>query len=226
MKNLVFVLSFFVLSCGSTQQKVNKGPVLVNLEKKIDVPDADLRLFPERAEVRAPERFQAKFITTFGDFVVSFERVSAPLGIDRFYSLVKAKYYEDILVFRAIDKFMFQFGIHGEPEINAIWKERKIDDDPLRNLSNVRGTLSFASAGPNTRTNQLFINLVDSARLDGMGFTPMGTITEGLENIDRVNTEYGENASGFQGEFEAKGNSHALEKYPNLDRIQKIIIIE
>ena len=223
MKVFFFFLSLSLLSCGSAQQ--GNQPVLVNLEKKIDVPKADLRIFPERAEVRAPENFRAKFVTTFGDFVISFERVSAPKGIDRFYSLVKANYYEDILIFRAIGEFMFQFGIHGEPEINAIWKERKIDDDPIRNLSNLRGTISFASAGKNTRSHQLFINLIDNGRLDAMGFTPLGTVVEGIENIDRVNTEYGENSPGFQEEFNKYGNARAEERYPNLDRIHKIIII-
>lgn len=223
MKSLAFLLCLFFVSCGSNQQT---KPPLVNLENKLVVPKADLRLFPERAEVRAPDKFRAKFITTFGDFVVSFERVGAPKGIDRFYSLVKANYYENILIFRAIDKFMFQFGIHGEPEINRIWKDRKIDDDPLQQLSNLRGTISFSSAGSNTRSNQLFINLVDSPRLDNLGFTPLGTIIEGVENIDRVNTEYGENSPAVQIEFEEGGNDAILRKYPNLDRIVKIIIIE
>ncbi len=225
MKNLLFFLSLILFGCGGAANQTSSQPQLVNLEEKVEVPTADLRLFPEMAEVRAPEKFLAKFITTFGDFVISFERSSAPIGIDRFYSLVKAKYYEDILIFRAINNFMFQFGIHGDPEINAIWKERKIADDPHQTLSNKRGTISFASAGPNTRSHQLFINLVDNSRLDNAGFTPLGEIVEGLEVIERVNTEYGENRPTFQRLFSERGNPYAHEQHPKLDRIKKIIIL-
>lgn len=191
-----------------------------------DLPAIDLRLFPDQAEVQAPETFQAKFITSFGDFVMAFERASSPNGVDRFYSLVKARYYEDILIFRAIDGFIFQFGIHGEPEINAVWQNRSISDDPIANLSNTPGTISFASAGPDTRSAQLFINVVDNSFLDNQGFTPLGTVVEGIENLSGVNTEYGENPGGFQGRFTVQGNSFALETFPNLSRIEKIIIVD
>ncbi len=221
MKTLLVFITLIFVSCAQPRSQ----PKLVNLEEKIVVPYPNLGLHPEQALVRAPATFKAKFITSFGDFTMSFQREDAPKGIDRFYSLVKANYFEDILVFRALQGFMFQFGIHGDTAVNEKWKDLKIDDDPLANLSNQKGTIGFASAGPNTRSNQFFINLADNSRLDAE-FTPLGKIIEGDAVLDRVNTQYGENSRGFRKKFEECGNRCALEEYPNLDRIIKVFIVD
>ncbi len=182
---------------------------------------------PSLANKQAPEEFKVKFETTKGDFIVKVTRAWSPNGADRFYNLVDIGYFKDIVIFRAIDGFMFQFGIHGDPNVSAKWREANIKDDPFANVSNKPGYLSFAKSGlPNSRSTQIFINLGDNGRsLDGQGFTPFGQVVEGQKNVLSVNTEYGENASDVQGKFQSQGNSYILKKYPNLDIIKSVTFV-
>ena len=121
---------------------------------------------------KAPDVFQAKFETSQGDFVVEVHRDWAPIGADRFYNLVKGGYYDECRFFRVIAGFMAQFGIHGDPKVSAEWREARLQDDPVGKASNTRGYVTYAMAGPNTRTSQLFINFGDNARLNS---TPLFT---------------------------------------------------
>src|SRR5207244_6499652 len=127
--------------------------------------------------------------TSAGDFVIAVRRDWAPHGADRFYNLVKSGYYDGVRFFRVIPGFMAQFGIHGDPQVSATWRERSIPDDPVRQ-SNARGMVTFATAGPNTRTTQVFINYRDNAGLDGQGFAPFGQVVEGMEVVDRLFAGY------------------------------------
>ena len=127
---------------------------------------AEMLKDPSKATLKAPDTFKAKFDTTAGEFTVEVTRKWAPLGADRFYNLVKAGYYTDVAFFRVIDGFMAQFGLHGDPAVGAVWRGARIKDDPVGNVSNLRGTLTFATAGPNTRTTQLFINFGNNSNLD------------------------------------------------------------
>lgn len=182
---------------------------------------------PSRATEQAPEEFKAKFRTTKGDFVIQVTRKSSPNGADRFYNLVKIGYFQDIAIFRAVEGFMFQFGIHGDPAVNKVWSEARINDDPPGDLSNVPGTITFAKTNePNSRSVQFFVNLGDNARLDEMGFTPFGKVVEGMEVVRQINTEYGENARDVQPNFQAKGNAFIKDRYPRLDYIQSVELIE
>ena len=181
---------------------------------------------PANATVKAPETFRVKFETTKGDFVLDVTRKWSPNGADRFYNLVKLGYFKDIAVFRAIKGFMFQFGIHGDSKVNTAWSNANIKDDPKAGQSNTEGMISYAKAGPNTRSVQFFVNLGNNERLDGMGFTPFGKVVEGMDVIKQINTEYGENSPEVQGSFEAKGNAFILQKYPNLDMIKSVTIVE
>ena len=57
-------------------------------------------------------------------------------------------------------------------------------------VSNTIGTISYATAGPNTRTTQLFINYINNSRLDPLGFSPFGRLIlvvwlKSSENISR-----------------------------------------
>src|ERR1700680_658887 len=120
---------------------------------------------PASLHAKAPELYKAQFTTTRGDFVVDVHRDWAPLGADRFYNLVKSGYFDDVRFFRVIPGFMAQFGIHGNPGVSAAWTSARIQDDPVKQ-SNKRGYVVFATAGPNTRTTQLFINFGDNSALD------------------------------------------------------------
>ncbi len=181
----------------------------------------------EKATEKAPKTYKVKFATSQGDIVFQINRTWAPNGADRFYNLVKIGFFDDIAMFRAIPGFMIQFGIHGNPAVSAKWKEAKINDDPAnKDASNTPGMLTFATAGKDTRTTQLFINLGNNARLDAQGFTPFGKVVEGMDVVKKLNTEYGENSPGVQGNFQAKGNAFISKRYPNLDYIKSAEIVK
>ncbi len=182
-------------------------------------------LNPNLADKTAPDIYRVKFVTTKGDFILEVNREWAPNGADRFFNLVDIGYFKDIAIFRAVNGFMFQFGIHGDPAISRIWKDANIRDDAAKGISNLPGYISFANAGPHTRSNQLFINLGNNARLDSMGFTPFGKVVEGMEVIKKINTQYGENASQVQPNFQSKGNKYILDSFPNLDIIKSVELV-
>lgn len=185
-------------------------------------PDAAL-LSPETANEKAPESFQVRFDTTKGAFTVQVTRAWAPIGADRFYNLVKRRYYDDVAFFRVLSGFMAQTGIHGDPRVSARWRAAAIPDD-LRAKSNTRGRVTFATGGPNTRTTQVFFNYSDNSRLDGMGFTPFGEVVDGMETLEALHAGYGEGAprgSGpDQGRVQAEGNAYLTAEFPKLDYIK------
>ena len=180
-------------------------------------------LNPSLAKEKAPAQFRVKFETTKGAFVAQVTRASAPLGADRFYNLVKMGYYNDVAFFRVIDGFMAQFGINGDPKVNEKWKSTVINDDPTRE-SNVRGAITFATRGPNTRTTQLFINFSDNSQLDSQGFAPFGKVVEGMTVVDQLYKGYGE--SPRQDLAQSQGNSYLRAQFPKLDFIKQVSLVK
>ena len=178
---------------------------------------------PAALKEKAPEKFSVKFETTKGDFTIDVTRASSPNGADRFYNLVKNGYFEGVKFFRVVPNFVVQFGIHGDPSISAPWRDAKISDDPVK-ASNKRGFLTFAMAGPNTRTTQFFINLKDNVRLDSLGFSPLGEVTKGMEVVDKLFQEYGEQPN--QREIQEKGNAYLDKEFPKLDGIKKATLLK
>ena len=177
---------------------------------------------------RAPATYRARFETSKGDVVIEVHRDWAPLGADRFYNLVKNGYFDGVRFFRVIPGFMAQFGIHGDPPVAAAWRDATIPDDPVRQ-HNTRGTVSFATAGPGTRTTQLFINFGDNSRLDGAGFSPLGQVVEGMDVVDRLYGGYGEGAPGGRGPdqstIQAQGNAYLERGFPELDYVKRAGIV-
>ena len=175
-----------------------------------------------------PDVVNVKFETSQGDFIVEVHRDWAPLGAERFLELVKVKFFDDARFFRVIKGFMAQFGLNGDPKVNAAWQGNNIKDDKVKE-SNKKGYISFAMAGPNTRTTQLFINLVDNTSLDSMGFAPFGKVTEGMETVEKIYSGYGEGAPRGQGpdqnQVRTKGNSYLAANFPRLDYIKKVTIV-
>jgi cyclophilin family peptidyl-prolyl cis-trans isomerase len=180
-------------------------------------------LDPSKASAKAPDVYKAKFTTSKGDFVVEVHRAWAPNGADRFYNLVKMGFYDDTRFFRAIDGFMVQFGISGDPTVSTKWRNATIPDDPVTQ-SNKRTYLSFATRGPNSRTTQVFVDYADNARLDGMGFSPFGQVTQGMDVLDKLYKGYGESASQNQPIIESQGNAFLDAKFPQLDTIKHVEI--
>jgi peptidyl-prolyl cis-trans isomerase A (cyclophilin A) len=177
---------------------------------------------PTELNEKAPETFEVLFDTSKGEFRVAVTRMWAPLGADRFYNLVKNGYYDNCRFFRVVKGFMVQFGINGDPELNTAWREARFKDDRGAE-SNKRGTITFAHAGPNTRTTQLFINYSDNGFLDSQGFPPFGQVVEGMETVDAINDEYGEKPD--QRRIQLEGNAYLNQTFPNLDFINTAIIV-
>ncbi len=176
---------------------------------------------PASLKETAPETYKVKVTTPKGDFVVQVTRAWAPLGADRFYNLVRSGFFTDAYFFRIVKGFVTQFGIHSNPAVAKAWRAANIADDPVKE-SNKRGTLSFATAGPNTRTTQIFINLVDNARLDGMGFSPFGQVIEGMDVVDKLYDGYGE--APDQGMIQEQGGAYLKKNFPLMDSIRAAII--
>jgi peptidyl-prolyl cis-trans isomerase A (cyclophilin A) len=181
-----------------------------------------------RSTERAPDVFRVRFETTRGPFVVEAHRAWAPLGVDRFHYLVRNGFYDGTRFFRVLDGFMAQFGISGEPRITASWKDRRIPDDAGKQ-SNVRGTMSFANAGPGTRTTQLFINFRDNPGLDG-SYPPIGKVVEGMAVVDSLWKGYGEGAPMGRGPEQerivAEGEQYLAKEFPKLDQVKKAEVVK
>lgn len=173
---------------------------------------------------QAPDSFRARFATTKGDIVIAVHRAWAPLGADRFYNLVRSGFYDGTRFFRVLPGFMAQFGIHGDTAVTTAWRERRIADDPVRR-TNLRGMVTFATAGPGTRTTQIFINYGSNDRLDGMGFAPFGEVVQGMDVVDQLYGAYGEGAPRGRGpdqyRLNLEGERYLARQFPKLDKINK-----
>jgi peptidyl-prolyl cis-trans isomerase A (cyclophilin A) len=182
---------------------------------------------PAALNEQAPATYKARFETTKGAFVVQVTRAWAPNGADRFYNLVKNGFYNDVRFFRVISGFMVQFGISGNPSLSAKWREANIPDDKVTQ-SNKRGYITFATAGPNTRTSQVFINFNDNSQLDQLGFAPFGRVISGMDVVDKLNPEYGEGAprgrGPDQGRMQREGNAYLAKDFARLDYVKKATI--
>ena len=178
----------------------------------------------EALNEQAPDEFSVRLETSAGSVVIQVTREWAPIGADRFYNLVRNGFYDEQRFFRVVPGFVVQWGLSGNPKLNMAWRQANILDDPVKQV-NTRGRITYAKTNqPNTRTTQLFINLGDNSNLDGMGFAPFGEVVEGMEVVDAINAEYGQQPS--QGQIAGRGNAYLEENFPNLDYIIKAEIIE
>ena len=185
---------------------------------------------PKKTErAKPPENYRVRFETTQGPFVVEVARAWAPRGADRFFELVQGKFYDGARFFRVKPKFVVQFGISPDPKTNELWRQLRFPDDPVKQ-SNLRGYISYATDGPNTRTTQVFINLVDNKKLDARGFSPFGKVTEGMETVDKFYS-YGEVQSLGGGgpdtaKMETLGDEYIQRGFPRMDQIKTARVIE
>ena len=194
-------------------------------------PRTSLLLNPDAREMtrRAPDVFRVRFETSKGLIRLEIHRQQAPHGVDRFYNLVRAGYYDRTYFFRVIKGRWAQFGINGDPNISKLWRTRTIPDDPRRE-SNLRGTIAYAFAVPNGRTMQVFINLQDNSTThDREPFVPFGRVIEGMDVADSLCTEYGESAgggirAGKQGPLFEEGNAYLKREFPHLDYIVRALV--
>ncbi len=191
-----------------------------------EAPDKSVLLDPEHESWarQAPDSFLVKFETSQGDVVIKVTREWAPLGADRFYNLVDNGFYDGCRFFRIISEFMAQLGINGDPEVSDVWRNQPINDDPNK-VPNIRGRITFAMSGLNTRTTQIFISYGDNGFLDEQGFSPFGQVVKGMDVVDKLYAKYGEAApqgnGPDQGRIQHEGNPYLNDEFPELDHIIK-----
>lgn len=211
------VLSLAVLAAGLAAAQVQPA-----LAQKARLGD------PAALTEQAPATYKARFDTSKGSFVIQVTRAWAPTGADRFYNLVKNGFFDDGRFFRVISGFMVQFGLNGDPALNAKWRVARIPDDRVTQ-SNTRGMVTFATSGPNARTTQVFINFDDNSRLDGMGFAPFGKVISGMDVVDKLYSGYGEGAPNGRGPnqnlIQTEGNAYLTQSFPRLDHVTKATIV-
>lgn len=189
-------------------------------------PTTTQRSQPTTLQTEASDVFKVKFKCSNGEFVVECHKDWAPIGAAQFHKLVSEKFFDGNRFFRVVKGFVVQFGLSGDPSVNAKWKNGTIKDEPVRE-SNVAGTLTFAKSQlPNSRSTQIFINLADNKRLDAMGFSPIGKIISGMDVVQSLNGEYGESPTGRQEEIRTLGNEFLDKFFPNLDFIESAQIVE
>ena len=177
----------------------------------------------------APPVYQVTLDSSKGPVVIEVHRDWAPIGADQFYTLVKTGFYDGDRFFRVVRNFVVQFGINGDPATNRLWSS-PLPDDPVEQ-HNSRGTITFATAGPNTRTTQVFINLRDNRdMLDSQGFAPFGKVISGMDTVDYWYPNYGDMPPQGQGpdprQIETLGNDYLLNNFPRLDYIKKATITQ
>lgn len=189
-----------------------------------------LLLAPTRAfwSARAPDTVTADIETSRGTITLELVREWAPNGVDRFYNLARAGYYDDSRFYRVVYGFVAQFGIAGDPVIARLWNQRKVRADSVRS-PNVRGAISYAQYKPTERTTNLFINLRDNPKLDTLGFAPIGRVVQGMDVADSLFARYAELPMSNPPMGDAKrlyreSNKYMDAEYPKMDRILKITI--
>jgi peptidyl-prolyl cis-trans isomerase A (cyclophilin A) len=210
---IVTILGLVLAGCSSQpeQKKAAESAPAPEPEKKAAAPNP----------LGTPEVFKVRFETSKGPFVLEVHRDWAPKGVDRFYELIKAGYYNDARFFRVVPNFVAQFGIAANPAVTKKW-DKNIDDDPVTH-GNGYGTVTFATAGRNTRTTQLFINLRSNQSLDADGFAAFGRVVEGMDIVEKLYSGYGEQPD--QDQITRRGNAYLTANFPKLDYIKTATIL-
>jgi cyclophilin family peptidyl-prolyl cis-trans isomerase len=215
-KTQLWLILFTVLAC------VPLSAQTPSLLRKPDSPEF---------QKRAPDLFNVRLETSKGVILLEVQRAWSPHGVDRFYNLVRAGYYDQVRFHRVVAGKWAQFGINGEPQIAQAWRAQTLPDEP-RVVSNERGTVAYAFAVPNGRTTQIFINLRDNAAThDKEPFVPFAKVAQGMEVADALNAEYGETAgggirAGKQGPLFEGGNAWLKQNFPRLDYIIRATVVK
>lgn len=187
-------------------------------------------LFNEKwTKERAPETFIARFETTKGKFDIEIKRVLSPAGADRIYQLVKHGFFDSVIFYRVVPKFVAQFGT-GDTAREKAWNKYKLPDEEVK-TSNLRGTISYARSGKETRGTVFFINLVDNPRLDTItynsvkGFPVLGKVIDGMSTVDSLYDGYGGTTMN-QLDTMYRNKEAFFNKFPKLDVVKKAYLLK
>ena len=177
----------------------------------------------ENLDVPAEGTFVVEFDLDAGTFEIEVHREWAPIGADRFYRMVKDKYFDGAGFFRVVPGFMVQFGLAADPAMTRKWSGN-LQDDPVKQ-SNTKGYVTFAKTGaPNSRSSQIFINYGNNQRLDPQGFAPFGKVISGMDVVEEISSAHGEQPD--QNALRARGNAYLKEVFPRLDYISTARIVK
>jgi len=216
--SVLATVALVLLGCSSSKQAEGQQP-----PASAQAPASQAQAPPPAAITndKAPDTFRVNMELSTGPVILEITRADAPIGADRFYNLVKAKFFDGARFFRVVPGFVVQFGLAANPAMSQAWSV-PIQDDPVKQ-TNARGALVFAATSqPNSRTEQLFINLVDNARLDQAGFAPFGKVVSGMEAVDKITSQYGEQPD--QQAITTQGNAYLEQAFPKLDFIKTATI--
>jgi len=154
-----------------------------------------------------------------GFFVIRTRPSWSPMGVQRFEELTEQSFWDGCRFFRAIEKFIVQWGINGDPIIHKKWDSKTLKDEEVK-VSNKRGTVVFAMSGKDTRTTQMYINTGrKNSYLDKEGFAPIGEVVNGMDIVDRIYTDYAGKPN--QGQINHLGNKYLENQFPKLSFIDK-----
>ncbi|MGQ0703993.1 MAG: peptidylprolyl isomerase [Gemmatimonadales bacterium] len=179
-----------------------------------------------------PDSFLVELRTSRGPVLIAAHRAWSPLAVDRFHFLVRHRYYDGARFFRMIPGFVAQWGLAADPALSAVWTERRLPDEPVRQ-SNTRGRVAYARGGPNTRSVQLYVNLGNNGRLDTLntfGFPPIGEVVQGLGLLDSMYAGYScqrgsQGTCPSQDSIRVLGNTYLERIHPRLDFIREARVI-
>lgn len=184
---------------------------------------------PKWTKETAPSNFVARFETSKGNFDIEVTRDWSPQAADRLHQLLTHHFYDNVLFYRVVPNFVVQFG-NIDTTVTKKWEQFKVPDEPVLK-SNLKGYVSFARAGKDTRGNDLFINLKDNSRLDTVqyegvqGFPVLGKVINGMDVVEKLYSEYGNKPLDAYDSVSANRKKY-LNLFPKLDAIKKAYILK
>jgi len=144
-------------------------------------------VFGCRADKRNNEgRTMVKLETTKGDIVIEVNETAAPVTAANFLQYVQDGFYDGTIFHRVIPNFMIQGG-GFTPDMKQKTTRPPIVNEAKNGLKNKRGAIAMARLNdPNSATSQFYINHVDNANLDKLGYAVFGQVVEGMDVVDVI----------------------------------------
>lgn len=148
---------------------------------------------------------KVRLSTNHGPIVLELDSEQAPVTSENFLQYVREGHYDGTLFHRVIDGFMIQGGgltaDFGQKPTRA-----PIENEAANGLANKTGTVAMArTSAPHSATAQFFINVADNGFLDhrspdpqGWGYCVFGSVTEGLDVVNKIRGLPTGNRAGHQ----------------------------
>ena len=137
---------------------------------------------PSPAELRdLPPRMRVT-MASGRSFVIAFFPDEAPVSTWRVVRLARAGYYDGLTFHRIVPNFVIQ---GGSPGANEFVGDGPFMRDEFGMRSQTRGTVGISSRGRDTGDAQIYVNLIDNARLDHE-YTIFGEVSEGMDVVDAI----------------------------------------